>query len=395
LEGYTDIQLNAGELHQFYASYFSYYNTLDNEWKTRFVSRCLQFISQKIITGAEGFVPDNKVKAIISASAVQLTLGLDPWNLDHFDTIIIHPSDFDNKQTGLKFKGETNLAGFIRLSWKSFISGYKVGDDNINLGLHEFTHALRFNAFRGSEQDYFVEHYFNRWLAAANEAYSDIRKKEETVFRKYGGTNINEFMSVCIEHFFESPEEIKAQYPFLYYSTAVLLNQYTNKGSTRVNVRAELFTEINKISSPVAECHLRTDLKRTAFFMLLFVIAVPMLYTFYVSGITSGASIFLMGLCFLMYFRYDFNFISASIKQDSVSIKKGLFLFRNRFAITVQLSQLVSLRVAEDSIGADWELIYYNPVTDAFYSEMILSGKAPDKNFLREMWINKVAIFKS
>ncbi|MCE3258409.1 MAG: DgsA anti-repressor MtfA, partial [Bacteroidetes bacterium] len=143
MEAYTDIQLNVTELRQFYARYFSYYNTLNAEWQSRFVSRCYQFISLKIITGAEGFKPDNKVRAIIAASAVQLTLGLSLWTLDHFDTIIIHPSDFDNKPSGLKFRGETNLSGYIRLSWKSFIAGYRVGDDNINLGLHEFTHALR------------------------------------------------------------------------------------------------------------------------------------------------------------------------------------------------------------------------------------------------------------
>ncbi|MCE3229163.1 MAG: hypothetical protein K0S32_3714 [Bacteroidetes bacterium] len=394
MEVYTDIQLNVEELHHFYSKYFSYYNTLLPEWKTRFVSRCLQFISQKLITGAEGFKPDNKVRAIISASAVQLTLGLDLWNLDYFDTVIVHPSDFDNKPSGLKFKGETNLAGFIRLSWKSFISGYRVGDDNINLGLHEFTHALRFNAFRGAEQDYFVEHYFNRWLSVASEAFSDIRKKEETIFRKYGGTNINEFMSVCIEHFFESPEEIKTQYPFLYYSTAVLLNQYTLNGVTRLNVREELFTEINKLGSDVTACHLRTNIKRTATFFILLIIALPMFYTFFLTGITSGASIFLFTLLALTYLRYDFYFTSADIEKNFVVIKKGFLIFKKRSAVTVQLSQLISLRVNEELIGADWELIYYNHKNNSFYSEVILSDKRPDKDFLREMWLNKVAIFK-
>ncbi|MEO6301939.1 MAG: zinc-dependent peptidase, partial [Bacteroidia bacterium] len=230
-------------MQKFYSNYFVYYNTLNAQYQRLFVKRCLHFISEKTIIGAEGFEADNRVKAIIAASAVQLTLGLETWSFNYFETIIIHPSDFNNAASGLKFRGETNLAGFIRLSWKGFISGYKIKDDNINLGLHEFTHALRFSAIKGDIQDYFVEHYFDKWLASAMEAYKDIKNDRATIFRKYGGTNINEFLSVCIEHYFESPEEIKKEYPNLYFCTAILLNQQTQNNTTQINIRENLLRE--------------------------------------------------------------------------------------------------------------------------------------------------------
>jgi len=92
----ADIALNPSELEKFYTTYFRYFTTLDAAYRQVFTERSLQFISEKAITGAGGFVPDNRVKALIAASAVQLTLGLETWKLDYFDEIELHPSDFDN-----------------------------------------------------------------------------------------------------------------------------------------------------------------------------------------------------------------------------------------------------------------------------------------------------------
>lgn len=395
MDSKPDIFLSAEHFHRFYGTYFSYYKTLDNQWKKVFVLRCLQFVSEKMITGAEGFKPDNRVKAIIAASAVQLTLGLANWKLEYFDTIIIHPTDFENKPTGLKFKGETNLQGYIRLSWRSFISGYRVGDDNINLGLHEFSHALRFNAFKGVEQDYFVEHYFDRWLAAADEAFEDIRNNRETIFRKYGGTNINEFMSVCIEHFFESPQEIKTAYPILYYCTAILLNQETINSTTRVNIRRELFKDKSAIITPVTEYNVTTTLNKTSSFKMMLVTALPLIATVFAGGIANAGTFILSLILFLFYLRLDFNYITLKIANDAIYLQKGFFLFRNRVQKRIHLSQLISFKLEEEEKGeTDLELIYYNLDNLSFYSETIITKNPLPKPFLKEIMKNRVAIFK-
>jgi Mlc titration factor MtfA (ptsG expression regulator) len=149
-----DIALEKEALHAFYIRYFAYYSGLDEKWQRIFLERCLYFARKKKIVGVEGFFPNNKVRAIIAASAIQLTLGIELWQMEYFSTIIIHPADFTDKISGQRFKGETNLAGYIQFSWRSFISGYRIRHDNVNLGLHEFTHALRFNPVKGFEQDY-------------------------------------------------------------------------------------------------------------------------------------------------------------------------------------------------------------------------------------------------
>lgn len=393
MEKYSDITLTPGNLGNFFSGYFSYYNTLDTQWQKIFIARCQQFISEKIIVGAEGFAPDNKVKAIIAASAVQLTLGLQHWTLDYFDTIIIHPGDFENKNTGNMHRGETNLGGFVRLSWQSFISGYRVGNDNINLGLHEFSHALRFSAFRGNEQDYFVEHYFNRWLAAATEAYNDIREKRPTIFRTYGGANLNEFMSVCIEHFFETPQQIKEKYPALYYCTAILLNQETTGGRTLLDSRERLLVEQNLLSVPVNPFLLKSSFRRSSAFVMAGVTAVPLIFTMVSAGVFNAGS-FVLGLLMTFFLlRYDFNFTSARFSEVNVEVKKGRLLFRNRSRRSITLAQLVSVRVEEEHGGADWEIIYYHPGNRSFYSEVIISDSKGSAGLLKSLWINKIAVF--
>lgn len=394
LEGYRDIAITDENLYRFYEEYFSYFNTLDETWKKKFVQRCLHFIDAKLIYGADNFVPDNKVKCIIAASAVQLTLGLDEWMLGHFDTIIVHPEEFHYKPTGQLSKGQTNIGGYIHLSWKSFINGYLVPDDNINLGLHEFTHALRFNPINGSDQDYFIEHYFNRWLAAANEAYADLRSERKTIFRKYGGTNLNEFMSVCIEHFFESPEEIKQAYPFLYYSTAILLNQLQENGKTLLNVRRHLFETKNNLTRPLKLKQYKTKITRTSSFIVMWVTAIPLILTAIYTGMSFG-TVFLAVICLLFYLRYDFNFISVDFHGNALTIQKGNRLFRNRFKRTIPLSQLISLRTNEGASYSDLEVIYYDQHNGYFYSEVIESGVSVDHDFLTDLWQNKIALFRS
>lgn len=392
----NDILLIQEELHGFYLNYFSYYKTLETKWQLAFRRRCLEFISNKQIIGAEGFEPNNKVKAIVAACAVQLTLGLKTWDLSYFETIILHPDDFDNKAAGLKFRGETNLAGFIRLSWKGFIAGYKVTDDNINLGLHEFTHALRFNAIKYNEQDYFVEHYFNKWLAAASEAYYDIKNNKETVFRKYGGANMNEFISVCVEHYFESPQEIKAKYPYLYYCTAILLNQETRNGFTQIGIRDTLMNELNALQKGFSEKTIKTDALRSTSFTIAIIILIPLIYTIYVTGFLSGGSIFLFTLIAAIYLRFDFRFTKVQFNKQQFNVSKGFVFFRHWRTFSLPASHIISLRVYNmDEKDNHWEMIFYNPENDYFYQETITASDAIEPAFVQEVLKNKIAYFRS
>jgi hypothetical protein len=325
----------------------------------------------------------------VAASAVQLTLGHETWKLDFFEDIVIHPSDFKGTFPGQLFSGETNMRGIIKLSWKKFIAGYTISDDNLNLGLHEFTHALRFSGIKGHASDYFAGHYFYGWLASAYEAYHDIRNNRETIFREYGGANITEFISVCIEHYFESPQEIRERYPLLYYSTAILLNQETVGGKTKTGIRSKAFEKKNallpgygtyRLTIPVGD---RATLKWMLFVMGILLLKIKVL------GFGDEVDLVFGGVLLLIYLRMDFKTIVMNIGHKTIRLHKGLFLWRGLEEIPV--SQLVSV-TAEDSFN--YRIVYYNQKDSYFYEEKLYLHTVHGRVFEEDLKKNKVAVLK-
>lgn len=387
-----DIILGNFQLDKFYESNFQYYTTLSDHFKKRFVQRCLHFMESKIISGAEGFYITNKIKAIVSASAVQLTMGHDTWDYDHFMRIIIHPQKFLNKPTQQHFKGETNLQGYIKLSWLSFINGYKHPHDNINLGLHEFSHALRFNSIRGNEQDYYTKYFFRMWLGTAYEAFYHIKKGKQTIFREYGGTNINEFISVCFEHYFESPQQIKKAYPHLYYNTAILLNQITEDNVTTIDVRERMMEEKSKLLHPLKERIIEQSIMRSNTIPLLTASMIIFIFTALVSGLLSGPTLILLIILVLFYLKMDANFIKLHTNGNILEIKKGLLFLKNWKKQSFELSHIVNVQYTEDNDDGELVMVYYNTNDDHFYEEEFLCDKEYLTELLAELKTNKIAI---
>ena len=52
-----------------------------------------------------------------------------------------------------------------------------------------------------------------------------IRRGENRFLKNYGGKNMQEMFAVCIETFFEKPDEFRYQLPELFDSICELLNQ--------------------------------------------------------------------------------------------------------------------------------------------------------------------------
>ncbi len=367
----NDLLLNEISIDGFLREYFGYYNTLNDEWKKVFVGRVLQFVNSKSFIGKEGFAPDNKVRVIISASAVQLTLGLEVWDLNYFNTILLFPNDFFNKQTRQNLKGETNLAGFMSLSWKSFIDGYKISNDNLNLGLHEFTHALRFNGVKGENTDYFFTEYFPKWFCFARSEFRKLSNNVPSIFRKYGGSNINEFLSVSIEHFFESPEQFQKELPLLYSATAIMLNQKTISNKTTINIRDDEFKDQ---AQPVlfSEIPLSVNFFKTTPASVGIILFVLTAFTVYSTGLFSFPSLFLMGTLFFNFVLGDYKYVTASVYSNQIEFKNGFLLFKFRKSRSVSPSRLISAEFSSDKTGNDtvaftfWEDHYFYEETVNF-----------------------------
>jgi len=388
----TDIQLSNNDLHRFYVNYFHYYNTLSPSWQKKFIERTIHFICNKNIVGAEGFVVNNKVKAIVAASAVQLTLGLTTWDYDYFFEIIIHPKVFTNKATNQQFKGETNLRGYMQFSWLSFIKGYENLHDNINLGIHEFSHALRFNSIRGNEEDYYAKYFFVKWLGTAYEAHYHLKQGKESIFREYGGANINEFISVCFEHYFESPLQIKSAYPHLFYNTAILLNQLTSDEKTEVNIREQMMIEKNKLLTPLTKREISQSVSKSTSLPLIVATLVLYFTTAFSAGFFSGPALTLLAIAGLFYLRLEVNHVAISIEENKCAIKKGFYFLKNWQKHDILLSQVVNLTCSETSDETELTFIYYNFKDQHFYEESLECDTVHVKGLVQELKANKIAI---
>ncbi len=219
------------------AEKFPYYKKLSLSQQTRFRKRLHQFTESKKFVPRQNFEITDEVRVMISACAIQLTFGLDYFMLHYFEYILVYPDVYQNPHTKNYHKGETNLAGFMCFSWRDIMIGISREHDNFNLGLHEFAHALRFNSFKGDENDYFFEGYFPKAIATGQNEFHKLKVGKRSIFRKYGGTNVNEFFSVIVEHWFESPEQFNKELPDLYRHVCILLNQDVMGNKIKTDVR--------------------------------------------------------------------------------------------------------------------------------------------------------------
>jgi Mlc titration factor MtfA (ptsG expression regulator) len=207
---------------------FGYYRNLKVEDKQKFVERTSTFIGLKEFIPREGIditAGIDDIKTLISASAIQVTFGLSEFRLDRFSKIFIYPREYYSPITRHYNKGEANLAGALVFSWKDFKSGYEEEVDKVNLGLHEMGHALMLNRVVGQDNDEFFVKYFDKWWSISQTEFFKLEQHERSMFRDYGGTNPNEFFAVCMETFFEAPQEFYEKHPEIYKQTCILLNQ--------------------------------------------------------------------------------------------------------------------------------------------------------------------------
>lgn len=203
---------------------FAYYQQLSPKGKRRFLSRTRHVAYQKQFIGREGLRVTDEMRLLISACWVQVTYGLDFYLTEEYGQVHIYPQTFFSKLADHEVKGLTTGDGIIFISWLDFVEDYKVAN-NLNVGMHEITHAMLISAaFKHNFDDYFTE-YYKQFFDNTKEYYWDLHNGYQSYLRQYGGTNFVEFLSVSVEAFFENPHELKVRMPELYYNLCALLRQ--------------------------------------------------------------------------------------------------------------------------------------------------------------------------
>ena len=204
-----------------------FYQKLDKAYQEYFEHRLAMFIRTYEFIGRDGYEVNAETKVLIGASYTMLTFGKRKYITDVFDRVIVYPDIFLSKSTRKKHKGEFNPQyKTVVFSWKHFIEGVTITNDNLNLAIHEFTHVIHIKSLKKRDMSSMVFRRGYEKLIDYLQNNQEIRKKilASNYFRRYAFQNQYEFMAVLIESFIETPEEFKAQFPRIYKKIKRMLN---------------------------------------------------------------------------------------------------------------------------------------------------------------------------
>ena len=205
---------------------FSFYPKLSRREKRQFQHRVASFISEKKFIGRDGVEINDRIEVLVASIGCMLSFGRKNYDYGLIEHILIYPDEFYSKINDAHHKGEFNPHGkALVLSWKDFEEGYQITNDNRNLGIHEFMHAMQLEARKSRDLDStrFAKQFQNILKQLTQQEVKD--KLDETrYFRAYAFTNQYEFMAVLAEYFIESTKEFRLHFPKLYGYTKKLLN---------------------------------------------------------------------------------------------------------------------------------------------------------------------------
>ncbi len=206
---------------------FTFYNRLKAKEQIVFRHRVATFLKDKDFISRDDLELTDDIKVLVSATAIMLTFGFKEYLINIISTIVVYPKPFYSKANETLHKGEVNpQIGAIVFSWKDFLEGYDISNDNLNLGVHEFGHAIHLNSF--SNDDISAMIFNNGFLELKGylRDHESVRKAliKSRYFRAYAYTNEFEFVAVLLENFIETPQEFKQQFPELYKYVKQMLN---------------------------------------------------------------------------------------------------------------------------------------------------------------------------
>jgi Mlc titration factor MtfA (ptsG expression regulator) len=201
------------------ANHVTFYKNLSKQKKRKFEFRVARFISKHNFVAREDVMVTPLKKVIVSSIAIMITFKMQNYLYRPFENIILYPKDYLSFHTKKMHKGETNpRAKTIVFSWEGLVEGIKIEDDNLNLGIHEFTHALFFSCLKslGNESIEFVRNH-KKILKFLEDKKEQKRLIDANYFRAYAYENQFEFLAVITENYFETPEIFKQKLPELFF----------------------------------------------------------------------------------------------------------------------------------------------------------------------------------
>ena len=210
-------------------NHFAFYKRLSPKHQKYFDHRVVRFLENIQFVSRENIEITFEMKLLIASTSTMLTFGMQKYRYTVIHTIIVYPSSFYSTKNGNLHIGEFNpKLKILVFSWEDFYKGIKIDDDNLNLGIHEFSHALLFESLQKSRNTAASNSVFSDYY---NEIINDLKNPkllkslvDSNYFRDYAFVNSVEFIAVILEHFFENPTQFKELFPELFYKVKKMIN---------------------------------------------------------------------------------------------------------------------------------------------------------------------------
>jgi Mlc titration factor MtfA (ptsG expression regulator) len=150
---------------------FSVYKKLSNRQKQKFEYRILRFRKDKQFVFNGLITRQEDMALLLSATATMLTLGLKNYRIPAIERIVIYPDQYYSKITSQEHIGEYNpgLKTFV-VSAIHVKQGFEIPNDNKNLGVHEFAHALSFNSIIEDSRE---ARFFKKQIAKVDQLFKN------------------------------------------------------------------------------------------------------------------------------------------------------------------------------------------------------------------------------
>lgn len=206
---------------------FPIYGKLPDGLKAKCEQRIVWFRSRKKFVFYGNVTDKEELRLILSAAAVLMTLGLKDYKMMRsLLRILVYPSQYYSRIKRRHHLGEYNPHfKTVILSAETIREGFAIPDDNINLAIHEFAHAL---SFEMSKKSSWEARRFRVGLKKIKELLLDAsfvaQLSSSQYFREYGMTNLQEFFSVAVENYVETPVIFSKDFPQLYAIIQQMLN---------------------------------------------------------------------------------------------------------------------------------------------------------------------------
>jgi Mlc titration factor MtfA (ptsG expression regulator) len=194
-----------------------HYQRLNTAQRDKLLADAHVFIVEKSMVGIEGFVIDDRVRALVGASAALLVLGRDIALFDHVTRVMIRPDVIleDNGRTGGLYHAKQRAFedgevletwGEVEIAWTQLASAF-LQLEGQNTSLHELAHAV--DHADGKLDALMAHEHYDRWRSKLRDlALSKRREGWTEITEVIGDVEGPELFAAATELYFECPRRL-------------------------------------------------------------------------------------------------------------------------------------------------------------------------------------------